>query len=289
MSVKVMSAVFERYPAGSGNKGRPGEMLLALALADVSRDDGVLMINDSVGELARKTRQTERGVQIQLRHMEAIGWLARTKASDGGRCCVSVYRINAAWIAGGELAAANADGAPSVEPACGTKTPNQAASKTPNQAAQNPELSSGAIEPLIPKRLIHPPAPQGGRDGSVGLITMKTWLDECKAGGVLAIPDDDPVWAFAEAAGLTEDLVALAWWVFKRKRIGSEKKQRGAKGWRQAFRNAVEGNWYRLWWLREAGHGVAELTTVGLQMVAARSAERHRAQREPVERGGVSA
>ena len=34
MSVKVMTAVFERYPVGGG------EMLLALALADHASDDG---------------------------------------------------------------------------------------------------------------------------------------------------------------------------------------------------------------------------------------------------------
>ena len=41
------------------------------------------------------------------------------------------------------------------------------------------------------------------------------------------------------------------------------KRQRGAKGWRQAFRNSVEGNWYGLWWLPPSGP--AELSTKGRQ------------------------
>ncbi len=97
MSVEVMSAVFKRYPNGGG------EMLLALALADRARDDGVLMQIDSVAELARKTRQTERGVQIQLRRMCEMGWLHLVRQSDGGRGRSSVYRIDQAWINGSAL------------------------------------------------------------------------------------------------------------------------------------------------------------------------------------------
>lgn len=66
-----MSAVFDHYP------GDGGEMLLALVLADVARDDGTLMINDSIPELARKTRQTDGDVRGQLRRMEQSGWLQR--------------------------------------------------------------------------------------------------------------------------------------------------------------------------------------------------------------------
>ena len=50
MSVKVMTAVFERYPVGGG------EMLLALALADHASDDGT-RVYPSVKALAEKTRQ----------------------------------------------------------------------------------------------------------------------------------------------------------------------------------------------------------------------------------------
>ncbi|WP_218644157.1 helix-turn-helix domain-containing protein, partial [Burkholderia pseudomallei] len=68
MSVKVMNAVFERYPEGGG------EMILALALADHSHDDGT-HIYPSVEKLAAKTRQSPRAVQYQLRRMQQSGWL----------------------------------------------------------------------------------------------------------------------------------------------------------------------------------------------------------------------
>lgn len=78
-------------------------MLLALALAELSRDDGKLMVTDSVVDLARKTRQTRKGVQRQLQRMVGSGWLRVVKKSDGGRSRASIYEINAGWINGGVM------------------------------------------------------------------------------------------------------------------------------------------------------------------------------------------
>ena len=63
MSIKLMSQIFDRYPNGGG------EMLLALAIADHAHDDGT-HIYPSVSALAKKTRQSERTVQYQLRKMQ---------------------------------------------------------------------------------------------------------------------------------------------------------------------------------------------------------------------------
>ncbi|AHE35200.1 hypothetical protein AQ837_18765 [Burkholderia pseudomallei] len=97
MSVKVMNAVFERYPEGGG------EMILALALADHSHDDGT-HIYPSVDKLAAKTRQSPRAVQYQLRRMQQSGWLILVNESKGGRGNTREYRINSDWINGAELA-----------------------------------------------------------------------------------------------------------------------------------------------------------------------------------------
>lgn len=97
MSVKVMNAVFERYPEGGG------EMILALALADHSHDDGT-HIYPSVDKLAAKTRQSPRAVQYQLRRMQQSGWLILVSESKGGRGNTREYRINSDWINGAELA-----------------------------------------------------------------------------------------------------------------------------------------------------------------------------------------
>jgi hypothetical protein len=97
MSVKVMTAVFERYPNGGG------EMLLALALADHASDDGTRVF-PSVKALSEKTRQSERTVQYQLRRMEEMGWLILVGAGNGGRSMSREYRISLDWIKGAEIA-----------------------------------------------------------------------------------------------------------------------------------------------------------------------------------------
>lgn len=95
MSVKVMTAVFERYPNGGG------EMLLALA--DHASDDGTRVF-PSIKALAEKTRQSERSVQYQLRRMQESGWLILVNAGNGGRSMHSEYRISLEWIKGAEIA-----------------------------------------------------------------------------------------------------------------------------------------------------------------------------------------
>lgn len=93
MSVKVMSAIFDRYPNGGG------EMLLALALADHAHDDGT-SVRPSVKTLATKTRQSERTVQYQLRKMQDYGWLILTRKTSGKPGDTNVYRINPEWLTG---------------------------------------------------------------------------------------------------------------------------------------------------------------------------------------------
>lgn len=97
MSIKVMTAVFERYPNGGG------EMLLALALADHASDDGTKVF-PSVEALAEKTRQSVRSVQYQLRGMQTSGWLILVSSGNGGRSMTSEYRISLDWIKGAEIA-----------------------------------------------------------------------------------------------------------------------------------------------------------------------------------------
>lgn len=97
MSVKVMTAVFDRYPNGGG------EMLLALALADHASDDGT-RVYPSVKALAEKTRQSERTIQYQLRRMEEMGWLILVCHGNGGRSKTSEYRISLDWIKGADIA-----------------------------------------------------------------------------------------------------------------------------------------------------------------------------------------
>lgn len=293
-----MSQVFKRYPVGGG------EMLLALALADVARDDGVLMLNDSASELARKTRQTDQGVRNQLRRMQAMGWLVKVRGSDGGRGKVAVYRISQEWISGANLAPAAAAEEvpeqpaprPDPDPASGPETPNAVGSfgpvnpqprlgfqadETPNAVGSNPQPRWGAYITRNTKYINTPPTPQSGGAGSAEaspdpkepLITLKTAISMAKAAGQKAIQADDPVFAYAERVGIPRELIELQWREFKLRRGGDTgKRQRGLLGWRQAFRNSVRDNLFRLWFIRSGQP--ASLTTQGVQAQADWDAER---------------
>lgn len=117
--------------------------------------------------------------------------------------------------------------------------------------------------PLIHKSTIEAP-PKGGRSPK---LDLQAFLAECEATGEKPIPADDAVFAYAQRIGLPAEYVALAWAWFKTRYAG--KTQTGVRGWRQAFRNAVEGNWPKLWYADDAG-GWA-LTTAGKQAQRAQS------------------
>lgn len=97
MSIRLMTAVFDRYPNGGG------EMLLALSLADFADDDGSRVF-PSIKQLAEKTRQSERTVQYQLRRMEDMGWLILINNGNGGRNQRREYVISPEWIKGADIA-----------------------------------------------------------------------------------------------------------------------------------------------------------------------------------------
>jgi len=90
--------------------------------------------------------------------------------------------------------------------------------------------------------------------------TLQAYLVRCKQEGVKAVPENDPIFEYAETVGLSSQMMAIAWFCFKQRFLQSGKQQ---KDWRAHFRNAVRQNWFRAWYIGTDG-GVA-LTTVGQQ------------------------
>lgn len=86
-----MSLVWEHYPTGGG------ELLTALAYADHAHDDGT-SIRPSVAYIARKTRQSERAIQMHLAAMRRTTWLLTVRYAGGGRGRATEYRVNPLWI-----------------------------------------------------------------------------------------------------------------------------------------------------------------------------------------------
>jgi hypothetical protein len=99
------------------------------------------------------------------------------------------------------------------------------------------------------------------RDPNLDGLTFVEWVEDCKAKGVERIPATDPVHEFARKAGLPAEYVRLAWIAFRREWGPREKRY---LDWRATFRNAVEGNWGKLWYATDDG-GYA-LTTKGKQL-----------------------
>lgn len=131
-------------------------MLLALCLADFADDDG-RRIFPSVATLGRKTRQSRRSVQNQLRRMEVIGYLSQVGKTPSG--CIE-YRINLDFFEGGAEFAPPSKGRNSELKGAHSATHKGAkfAPKPPLQPSPNPPqpCSGGCGEPLVYPKLSAP-------------------------------------------------------------------------------------------------------------------------------------
>ena len=92
-----------------------------------------------------------------------------------------------------------------------------------------------------------------------GMITFKTYLASVPD-GELPVPAKDPIFDYAEDVGMPREILKLHWYVFSAKYRNSDKRY---KDWLAVLRNSVRANWYRLWYLDDAG--AFQLTTVGKQ------------------------
>lgn len=94
-------------------------------------------------------------------------------------------------------------------------------------------------------------------------ITFEQWLRQCKTENRNPIPEDDPVFGYAENVGIPLEFVRYAWIEFKRKYTAPDKLNKKYKLWARHFDNAVRENWYGVWYERD---GAFLLTTRGKQM-----------------------
>ena len=67
----------------------------------------------------------------------------------------------------------------------------------------------------------------------------------------MAIPVEDPIYRFAEHAGISADMLSLCWSVFKNYYADGNGSAKRQKDWRAHYRTAVKSNWYKLWYMSE--------------------------------------
>lgn len=273
----------------------PSAKAVLVSLADQANDDGECW--PAVGTIAQRTCLGERTVQGALQRLQQAGWLVcevQGSRRRTNRYLLDVERIYAEQQAAEALKASERAAAKAAEQRHQTApgTPQQLhprSSCTPQQL--HPHPAAAAPEPKEEPNTNTPIPPLQGAEGlealgheaprsksrpahvrRAGTLKLAEWLQLCADDGVKPIPAEDPVFDYADTVGLSREMVALAWFEFKRKRLASGK---GQKDWRATFRQAVRGNWARVWMLTGAD-GTAALTTVGLQLQRELAAERAR-------------
>lgn len=87
--------------------------------------------------------------------------------------------------------------------------------------------------------------------------TLRSWLTAL--GDDLAIPAEDPIYAWAESAGIPAEWLGIAWWVFEARYIEGIKTY---ADWRAVFRKACREDWLKVWRLDSRDNRFV-LTTAG--------------------------
>lgn len=98
---------------------------------------------------------------------------------------------------------------------------------------------------------------------SRGDKTLKTHIAECKALGVKSIPEDHYIRTYCRDAGITADMMGLAWVRFREEHTTGTRKAKRYADWPATFANSVKDRWYRLWICNAEGE--ATWTSEGLQ------------------------
>lgn len=121
-------------------------------------------------------------------------------------------------------------------------------------------------EDKIREVLKTPHTPQGGQPVEQiakrkAAVSLQTFLADCRSTGAKPIPDDDPVFAYADKVKLPADFLSLQWREFKDRYQAPDSKR--YKAWRTVFLKSVKANWFKLWFVGADGNYA--LTTVGQQ------------------------
>ncbi len=249
MSVRTMARVWDL------SNQRGNDLLMLLAIADFADDDGNAY--PSVQTLATKCRMKPRNANLILAALRASGEL-EVRQNEGPHG-TNRYRV---VLPGLPL---------QVSTRMQKSTGMQKLTRTPVETYPKP-LQVSTDEPSVNHQ--EPPVKPSAMPKAISAsksekkksspISLPTWLNDCEASGVDPIPEDDPVFEFAESAGISLDLISLAWSEFKVRHGDGSKRQ---KDWRATFRNAVRGNWFKIWFV--GNDGLVQLSSQGrtLQMV----------------------
>jgi hypothetical protein len=107
-------------------------------------------------------------------------------------------------------------------------------------------------------------------------VTFEQFVAGCRAKGEKPIPEDHPVFRFADETAIPVEFVRLVWREFRRTfgpgGQSAGKQQAGLRGWRAHFDNAVRRNWFKLWSFNRTT-GECYLTDAGVALQREADAE----------------
>lgn len=239
-----MSRVWDGFPGGGS------DLLTMLALADWSDDEGRCW--PSMASIAKKTRLSEKQARRVVHSIIESGFLIVTDNQQGGATSRR-YQIQVDRLTPPTGGTPPMDGSPPAH------VPNPSHGREPTPPTGG---SRTVIEPLVPVTEVAQALPVNlGESKSKKLgATLRAFIEQCQASGVQPIPENDPIFAYAEKVGITREMLAVAWGEFKAYWLQTQKRK---SDWPGTFRNAVRQNRAGLWYLKDGE--LARWTTAGEQ------------------------
>lgn len=163
-------------------------------------------------------------------------------------------------------------------------------SPSTNPSPTLPQGSANQKQEQEQKQEQNSPSLRSGEAGAKGsrrtrgvdaAITLTEYLKQCKAEDRKPIPADHFVRADCRDAGISDEMLQVAWVVFRRKYTEDEKfKTKRYKDWPRHFANAVNGRWGGLW-IIDPATSTAQWSSTGLQQKAILDARARAREQEP--------
>lgn len=121
------------------------------------------------------------------------------------------------------------------------------------------------------------PSLRSGEDPpKVSAVSLKTYLERCRQAECKPIPPEHPIRAYCADAGINDEMLQVAWLMFKDRHTTGEKVKR-YKDWPRVFQNSVESRWYGLWIIGDEG---AAWSSTGMQQKRVLEARMRKAEEQ---------
>lgn len=246
MAVRVSDAVWDGYPGGGS------DLLALLALADWADEEGRCF--PSMQKIADKMRLSKSQAQRTVHRLIDSGFVRIVGNEFGGPPgATRQYRIVFSALTGRTDATGSANATGRTDAAEGSHQCGETGSTHATQTVSEPSLTVRGGAQALPDQSAESKSRKAG-------ITLQAFIQQCQADSLKPIPEDDPIFDYAEKVGIESEMLAIAWREFKSYWLPTQHRK---KDWPGTFRNAVRQNRAGLWYIKEGEP--ARWTTAGEQ------------------------